>query len=100
MSTTIDCSAALVATPRPRAALAGVRLHADDAQPRLDNRPVMPAAVAAWRLPSGSTMRSLELAIQQGTKAGRAVIQGVADVTTSKQHFSTRSGPPTSRPPA
>ena len=103
MSIVIDCSAALVATPRARVSLdlvLGARLLADDAQPRLENRSMMPTAVPAWRLSTGSTTRGLELAIQQGTKAGRAVIEGAAYVTTTKQHFSTRSGPPTSRPPA
>ncbi len=99
MSTTIDRSAAFVAPSRPRVLDLGTRLHVGDAQPRPVNRPMMPATAAAWRLPTGPATRGLGL-ITQGTKAGRAVIEGAAYVTTTKQHFSTRSGPPTSRPPA
>ena len=101
MSIVIDCSAALVATPRPRAPFAGARLFADDAQPRLENRLPLSAA-AAWRVMAGSTMRGFELAGQQDTQDGRIASNGAAYVTATtfvKQH-STRSGPPTFRPPA
>ena len=101
MSIVIDCSAALVAPPRARVSLAGARLLADDAQPRLETRSPMPTTAAAWRLMDGSTMRGFELAGAQGTQDGRIASNGAAYVTaTTKQHFSTRSGPPTSRPPA
>jgi hypothetical protein len=102
MSTIVDRSAALVASPRPRVSLDLVldaRLLADDAQPRLENRPVMTAAAAAWRRPAGSTMRGFGFAAEQETTTGRTVIAGAAYATT-KQHVTTRSGPPTSRPPA
>lgn len=98
MSILIDIPAALVASPRPCAALAGVRLHADDAQPRLMSRSSMPTAPGGWRR-TGSMKRSFETAATQGTQDGRTAIIGAAYVTTN-EHFSTRSGPPTSRPPA
>jgi hypothetical protein len=93
-----DCSAALVALPRPRVSVPGVRLHADDAQPRLMS-PSMPTAHVAWRPMTGSTKRGIAAAAKQETQDGRTAITGVAYVTAN-QHFSTRSGPPTSRPPA
>ena len=95
-----DCSAALVATPRPRVSVLGARLHADDGQPRLLTGSGMPAApvAAIWRPMAGATERGLETAAQQIRQDGR-VATGVAYVTASK-HFSTRSGPPTCRPPA
>ena len=101
MSIVIDCSAALVATPRARVSFAGARLLADDVQPRVETRSPMPTAAAAWRLTDGSTMRGFELA-GQGIQDGRTASNGAAYVTATtfiKQH-STRSGPPTSRPPA
>ncbi len=100
MSTTIDCSAALVASPRLRVPVAGARLHVDDAQPRLENRLPMPTAVAVRGPMTGSKVRGFETAAAQGNQDGRTAIVGAAYVTTTKQHFSTRSGPPTSRPPA
>jgi hypothetical protein len=98
MSDLIAIPAALVASPRPCAPVAGARLHADDVQPRLD-RLSMPTAHAAWRGMTASEKRGFETATQQGTQDGRNAFTGVAYVT-AKQHFSTRSGPPTSRPPA
>lgn len=97
MSTIIvDCPATLAASPRPRLLLDGARLHADDAQPRLVNRLGMPAAAAAWRRPTGPAMRGYQAAVQ--TQDERTAFAGVAYVTatktTTKQHFSTRSGPP------
>ena len=100
MSSLIDIPAALVASPRPCAPLAGARLHADDAQPRLRSRSEMTAVRMTWRDLTGSTKRGFETAAKQGTtKDGRTAVAGVAYVT-AHQHFSTRSGPPTSRPPA
>lgn len=96
MSTLIDIPAALVASPRPCAAPAGARLLADDLQPRLISRLDMTAVPMAWRQPTGSE-RGFETAAHR-TQDGRTA-NGGAYVTT-KQHFSTRSGPPTSRPPA
>ena len=98
MSTLIDIPAALVASPRPCAAPAGVRLHADDAQLRLLGRFEMAAAPMAWRHLNGSTTRGFQTAAHRTTQDGRTA-NGAAYVT-SKQHFSIRSGPPTSRPPA
>lgn len=104
MSVVIDRSAALVALPRPRVSVLraadAVRLH-DDAQPRLLSALAAPAAMA-WRPTAGATMRGFEAATTQGTQDGRSAAIGAAYVTTTtfvKQH-STRSGPPTSRPPA
>ena len=99
MSIVIDTPAALVASPRPCAPLAGVRLHADDAQPRLLARLTMLTAATAWRAMTSSEKRGFETAAEQGNQDGRTAIAGAAYVTT-KQHFSIRSGPPTSRPPA
>lgn len=96
MSDLIDISAALVASPRAYAPIAGARLHADDAQPRL-RRLTMPAAHAAWRLMGGTEVRGFETTAEQGTQDGRTAFAGAAYVITN-QH--TRSGPPTSRPPA
>ena len=98
MSIVIDCSAALVALPRPRVSVLGARLHADDAQPRLMSRSTMSAARTAWRPMAGSTKRGFEAA-KQLTQDGRTAIDGAAYVTAN-EHFSIRSGPPTSRPPA
>ena len=98
MSILIDIPAALVASPRPCAPVAGARLLADDAQPRLVNRPETTVAALAWRQLSGSEMRGFETAAHRTTQDGRTA-DGGAYVTT-KQHFSIRSGPPTSRPPA
>jgi|tagenome__1003787_1003787.scaffolds.fasta_scaffold19944453_2 hypothetical protein len=99
MSNLIDIPAALVASPRPCAPLAGARLHADDAQPRL-RRLSMPTAEMAWRQLTGSEKRGFETAAKQGTtQDGRTAFAGVAYVT-AHQYFSIRSGPPTSRPPA
>ena len=98
MSNLIDIPAALVASPRPCALFAGARLHADDAQPRL--RLSMPTAHVTGRQLAGSGVRGFETAAKQGTtKDGRTAFAGVAYVT-AHQNFSTRSGPPTSRPPA
>ena len=97
MSVLIDIPAALVASPRPCAPVAGARLFADDAQPRLLGRLPMTAAPMAWRQLDGSTKRGSEDAAGT-TQDGRTGFTGVAYVT-SKQH-SIRSGPPTSRPPA
>ena len=99
MSDLIDISAALVASPRPCAPVAGASPFADDAQPRLLGRFEMTAAAMAWRHLNGSTARGFETATQQGTKDGRTASTGAAYVT-KHQHFSIRSGPPTSRPPA
>jgi len=98
MSILIDIPAALVASPRPCAPVAGARLHADDAQPRLRNRFAMSVARMTWRDMNGSTARGFETATKQGTQDGRTAFAGAAYVT--KHHFSTRSGPSTSRPPA
>jgi hypothetical protein len=98
MSDLIDIPAALVASPRPCAPLAGVRLLADDAQPRLLSRSTMAAAPMAWRHLNSSTKRGSESA-EHTTQDGRTAFAGGTYVTT-KQHFSIRSGPPTSRPPA
>ena len=98
MSTFIDIPAALVASPRPCAPVAGARLLADDVQSRLMDRVEMTAAPMAWRHLAGSTKRGFETAAHRTTQDGRTA-NGVAYVT-SKQHFSIRSGPPTSRPPA
>ena len=98
MSTIIDCPAALVALPRERALVDGARLHADDAQPRPENRSWMPTAHVAWLPTTGSTMRGFEPAAR-GTQDGRTAVAG-GTYATSKQHFSIRSGPSTSRPPA
>ena len=95
MSILIDIPAALVASPRPCAPIAGVRLHADDAQPRLRSRSEMTAAPMAWRDLTGSTKRGFETAAKRITSDGRTTAY-----VTANQHFSTRSGPPTSRPPA
>jgi hypothetical protein len=94
-----DCSAALVALPRPRVSLAGARLHVDATELRPASRPSMPTVFATWRPMAGSTKRGYEAAAQQGTQDGRTAITGAAHVTTNK-HFSIRSGPPTDRPPA
>lgn len=98
MSTLIDIPAALVASPRPCAAPAGARLLADDRKPRLVSRLDMSAVPMAWRQPTGSEKRGFETAAHRTTQDGRTA-DGGAYVTTN-QHFSTRSGPPTSRPPA
>ena len=96
MSDLIDISAALVASPRPCAPVAGARLHADYAQPRL--RSMTPTtAPAAWRLVGGTEMRGFESIAKQGTQDGRTAFAGAAYVTTNEHK--TRSGPPTSRPP-
>lgn len=98
MSIHIDIPAALVASPRPCAPVAAVRPFADDAQPRLLGRFEMTAAAMAWRLENGSTKRGHGTAAQHTTQDGRTADGGT--YVTSKQHFSIRSGPPTSRPPA
>lgn len=98
MSVLIDIPAALVASPRPCAPLAGARLFADDAQPRLSGRSPMTAAPMAWRDVNGSSKRGFENAAQHTTQDGRTADGGT--YVTTKQHFSIRSGPPTSRPPA
>lgn len=98
MSILIDIPAALVASPRPCAPLAGARLHADDAQPRLRNLSTTTDARMAWRHLDGSMARGFETADKQGNQDGRTAFAGAAYVT--KHHFSTRSGPSTSRPPA
>ena len=97
MSDLIDISAALVASPRPCAPVTGARLHADDAQPRLRSM-TMPTAHADWRLMGGTEVRGFATIATQGTQDGRTAFAGAAYVTTN-QHL-TRSGPPTSRPPA
>jgi hypothetical protein len=97
VSILIDIPAALVASPRPCAPVAGARLFADDAQPRLLGRLHTTAARMAWRQLAGSTKRGSENAART-TQDGRTGFAGLAYVS-SKQH-STRSGPPTSRPPA
>jgi hypothetical protein len=94
VSSLIDIPAALVASPRPCAPVAGARPFADDAQPRLLGRFEMTAALMAWRHVDGSTKRGSETAAQHTTQDGRTAY------VTSKQHDSIRSGPPTSRPPA
>jgi hypothetical protein len=99
MSILIDIPAALVASPRLRTSVAGVCLLADDAQPRLMSRSTMATARTTWRHTTGSEKRDFETAAAQGNQDGRTAIAGAAYVTT-KQHFSIRSGPPTSRPPA
>ena len=98
MSDLIAIPAALVASPRPCAPVAGARPFADDAQPRLD-RLTMPAAHAAWRLTTAAEKRGSETVATQGTQDGRTAFAGGTYVITNKQH-STRSGPSTSRPPA
>ena len=104
-TTVVDRPAALVAQPRPRVALGlsttGARLHADDAQPRLNGALMTTTpttTIPAWRRGEGFGMRGFELG-RQAIKAGRTATFGGAYVTTStdKQH-STRSGPPTDRP--
>ena len=97
MSILIDIPAALVASPRPCAPVAGARLFADDAQPRLQGRLEMTTSMT-WRHLNGSTKRGFENAAQHTTQDGRNADGGA--YVTSKQHFSIRSGPPTSRPPA
>jgi hypothetical protein len=99
VSILIDIPAALVASPRPCAPLAGARLHADDAAPRLRSRSEMTVAAMAWRHGTGSTKRGFESAAKRTTQDGRTAFTGVAYVTAN-QHFSIRSGPPTSRQPA
>ena len=102
MSTiTIDCPAALVASPRPRLSLLGERRYANDAQPRLLSGPTT-HAVMAWRRGTDVTMRGFAPAAQDGRHAfaGAALVTTTATaaaVFTAKQH-SIRSGPPTSRP--
>jgi hypothetical protein len=98
MSNLIDIPAALVAS-RLRASVAGVCLLADDAQPRLMSRSTMRTARTTWRQVTGSEKRGFDTAAKQGNQDGRTAIAGAAYVTTM-QHFSIRSGPPTSRPPA
>jgi len=98
MSILIDIPAALVASPRPCAPLAGAPVHADDAQPRLRNRSTATVARMAWRHLDGSKARGFETATKQGNQDGRTAFAGAAYVT--KHHFTTRSGPSTSRPPA
>ena len=102
MSILIDNPAALVASPRPCAPLAGARPFADDAQPRLQGRLTMTAAPMAWRHLTGSSKRGFESAAQHTTQHttqdGRTADGGT--YVTTDQHFSIRSGPPTSRPPA
>ena len=98
MSTLVNTSAALVASPRPCAPVAGARPFADDAQPRLMNRLQTTVAAMAWRQLTGSTTRGHETAHRTAAQDGRTAIGGA--YVTSKQHFSIRSGPPTSRPPA
>jgi hypothetical protein len=98
MSILIDIPAALVASPRPCAPVAGARLLADDAQPRVLRRPTMAAAPMAWRHLNGFGKRGFETA-KPTTQDGRTAVAGAAYVTHN-QHFSIRSGPPTSRPPA
>jgi hypothetical protein len=51
----------------------------------------------AWRDLTGSTKRGFETVATQGTQDGRTAFAGAAYVTAN---HSTRSGPPTSRPPA
>ena len=81
MSTLITCPAAPVATPRLRALM---------------------ASYGAWRPMTGSDLRAFEAAAQHNqtehNQDGRTAIDGAAYVTTTKQHFSIRSGPPPSRP--
>lgn len=98
MSDLIDIPAALVASPRPCAPVVGARLFADDARLRLLGRPETTATRTTWRHLDGSAMRGSTTAAQHTTQDGRTA-DGVAYVA-DKQHFSTRSGPPTSRPPA
>jgi hypothetical protein len=98
MSILIDIPAALVASPRPCAPVAGARLFADDAQPRLRGRSEMTTASMAWRHLTGTTTRGFETAAKRTAKHGRVAFAGAAYVAIN-QH-STRSGPPTSRPPA
>ena len=97
MSTLVDIPAALVASPRPCAPVAGARPFADDTQPRLTNRLRTTAAVMAWRHLTGSETRGHDTAAHRTTvQDGRTAIGGAY----VKQHFSIRSGPPTRRPPA
>ena len=98
MSILIDIPAALVAAPRPCTPVAGVRAYADDAQPRLRSRSEMTATSMAWRHLTGTTTRGFETAAKRTNQDGRTASTGA--YVTAKQHFSTRSGPPTSRPPA
>jgi hypothetical protein len=97
VSILIDIPAALVASPRPCAPVAGARPFADDAQPRLLGRLQTTAARMAWRQLAGSTKRGSENAART-TQDERIAFTG-ATYVISKQH-SIRSGPPTSRPPA
>lgn len=98
MSILIDSPVALVA-PRLCAPAAGVRRYAD-AQPRLGSGSRTTAAPMAWRDLTGSMKPGFETtAHQHPTQDGRTAIAGAAYVTFN-QHFSIRSGPPTSRPPA
>ncbi len=99
MSILIDIPAALVASPRPCPPVAGAHLLADDAQPRLRTRSAMTNASMAWRQLTGSMKRGYETVAEQKTQDGRTAFAGGTYVTT-KHHFSTRSGPPTSRRPA
>jgi hypothetical protein len=92
-----DSSAALVASPRPCAPVAGARVHADDAQPRLLSRSGMPSAYETWRHQTGFMKQGFRTAAAAKTQDGRTAFAGAAYVTTD---HSTRSGPPTSRPPA
>jgi hypothetical protein len=98
MSILIDIPAALVASPRPCAPVAGARLLADDAQPRLQSRSAMATAPMAWRHLTSSMKRGYDTVAEHKTQDGRTAFAGGTYVTTN-QH-SIRSGPPTSRPPA
>jgi hypothetical protein len=57
-----------------------------------------PCAPMAWRDLNSSSKRAFDVA-EHTTQDGRTAFAGGTYVT-SKQHFSIRSGPPTSRPPA
>ena len=98
----VDCSAALLASPRPRLSLAGERRYASDAQPRLLSRPAT-SAVMAWR-DATATMRGFAPAAQDGPDAfagaGFVTTTSITTDTTAaatKQQHLIRSGPPTSR---
>jgi hypothetical protein len=97
VSILIDSPAALVASPRLCAPVAGTRMFADDAQPRLLSRSATTAAPMAWRHLTGSTKRGFETVAKRETQDGRTAFAGAAYVTAN---HSIRSGPPTSRPPA
>ncbi len=92
-----DCSAALVASSRPRLSLVGERPYATDAQPRLRDVRTVPA-VMAWRGVT-ATARGFEPAAHDGRDAftGAGSVTTTHAAATEQQHL-IRSGPPTCSP--